>query len=88
MELSTITKSIIAFCTLVVSVGTPIMNMDLHWLPQGVANTIAIVVGAAGLIVHYLTPNTTINPSVAASQSVKLVPPRGKKRVAKNTPSV
>lgn len=76
MQLSEITKSIVTFCTLVISVGTPILNMDLHWLPQGVANTISLVVAAAGLVVHYLAPNTTTNPTVAAEQSVRLRKPR------------
>lgn len=69
MQLSEITKSIVTAATLIVSIGTLVLHGSL---PANVATGISIAVGAAGLVVHYLAPNTTDDPQVAATQSVRL----------------
>lgn len=76
MQLSEITKSIVTAATLVVSIGTLILHETSGFLPTPVATTISVVVGVAGVIVHYLAPNTTTNAAVAATQSVRLRKPR------------
>lgn len=76
MQLSEITKSIVTAATLIVSVGTLILHETSGFLPGSAATVISVVVGVAGLIVHYLAPNTTTNPKVAERQSVRLRKPR------------
>lgn len=72
MQISEINKTIINVCTLVVSVGTPILSFTTGILPPNVAFWVSGVVAVAGAIVHWATPNTTTDPHVAATQSVKL----------------
>jgi hypothetical protein len=74
MQLSEINKTIINVCTLVVSVGTPILSFTTGILPPNVAFWISGVVAVAGAVVHWAVPNTTTDPQVAATQSVKLKP--------------
>lgn len=81
MQLSEITKSVVTVATLVVSIGTLVLQYTTGFLPQNVALWISAIVGAAGAIVHYLAPNTTNDPIVAETQSVRL-----KKRPAKRIP--
>lgn len=71
-EFSSITKAVIQVLTLVVAVGTPLLSYTTGILPEKVAYTISAVVGISGTILHYIAPNTTTNPEVAQSQSVKL----------------
>lgn len=80
MQLSEITKTIVTAATLVVSVGTLILHETAGFLPVKVATAISVAVGVAGIIVHYFAPNTTTNPTVAATQSVRL---RGARKPAR-----
>jgi hypothetical protein len=74
MNLSEIKKTVISVLTLVVSVGTPLLNyLGIFNLPANVVYTISTVVAIAGSILHYLVPNTTTDPEVAQRSSVKLV---------------
>jgi hypothetical protein len=72
VSLSSVKKTVINVLTIVVTVGP--------WIAQAVgvinvpaAALISGVLATAGAILHYLAPNTTTNPQVAATQSVKLV---------------
>lgn len=84
MQLSEITKTIINVCTLVVSVGTLVVSYTTGILPPTVAFWVSGVIAVAGAVLHYLAPNTTTDPHVAATQSVKLKPATGVHKV--NTP--
>jgi hypothetical protein len=73
-SLSSVKKTVINVLTIVVTVGP--------WVAQavGAINVPAAAVISSGLalvgaVLHYLVPNTTTNPQVAATQSVKLVSP-------------
>jgi hypothetical protein len=73
MALSEIRKTIINMATLVVSIGSLILGFPgIHLLPAPMSVTISLVVAVAGAVVHYLTPNVTNDPHVAATQSVRL----------------
>lgn len=75
--LSSAKKSIIQIATLVIAIGTPALNWAgvIH-LPPNVLLAISTVVAIAGSVLHYLVPNTTTNPVLAARSSVKLVAAR------------
>lgn len=73
--LSHVYKTVIQVVTLLLS-ATPLILKVLNEPPfQG--TTTAVVVSAAlalvGTLLHYNVPNTTTDPAVAATQSVKLV---------------
>lgn len=72
MQLSSITKTIISVCTLVVSIGAPLLSYTTGWLPPQVSFVISGVVALAGSVLHYLAPNTTTDPELAKVQSVVL----------------
>jgi protein-S-isoprenylcysteine O-methyltransferase Ste14 len=74
MNLSSVKKAVINVLTLVLSVGPWILEAAnaIHVDPTTLAG-ITGVLAVIGSIVHYLAPNTTTNPDVAATQSVKLV---------------
>ena len=72
MQISEITKTVVNVATLVVSVGTLILHYTNGFLPGSAAAVVSVVVAVAGAIVHYLAPNTTTNPHVAQTQSVRL----------------
>jgi hypothetical protein len=72
MALSEITKTLVNAATLVVSVGTLVLHYTNGFLPANVAVVVSVVVSVAGMVVHYLAPNTTTNPVVADTQSVRL----------------
>jgi hypothetical protein len=75
MQLSEINKTIINVCTLIVAVGAPVVSaLNSQALPPAVGVTIGAIVAIAGAVVHWATPNTTTDPQVAATQSVKLKP--------------
>jgi len=58
----------------VVAVGPGVANaVGVINLPA--AAVISGVLALLGAILHYLAPNTTTDPNVAANQSVKLVKP-------------
>lgn len=76
MQLSQITKTIVTAATLVLSVGTMILHETSGFLPAKLAGIVSVVVGVAGIIVQYLAPNTTTDPTVAATQSVRLKKPK------------
>lgn len=73
MQLSEVKKSVINVLTLVLAIGTPALNYAgiLH-LPDDVVVVISTVLGIAGALLHYLVPNTTTDPVVAQTQSVRL----------------
>jgi hypothetical protein len=77
MNFTSIRKTIINVLTVVVTAGPWILNA-LGMFPGGEksAAIVSAVLGVAGVILHYLVPNTTTDPSVAAVQSVKLVNPK------------
>ena len=76
MQLSEIKKAVISILTLVIAIGTPALDyIGVLHLPANVALIISTIVGVAGSVLHYLVPNTTTDPTVAASSSVKLVTP-------------
>jgi len=75
MHLSEVNKAIINVLTLVVAVGTPLaslLNSDL--VPAKVGVVVGGVVAVAGAVLHYFVPNTTTDPRVAATESVRLKP--------------
>jgi protein-S-isoprenylcysteine O-methyltransferase Ste14 len=72
MQISEITKTIVNVATLIVSVGTLVLHYTTGFLPANVAVWISVIVGIAGAIVHYLAPNTTTDPTIAKTQSVRL----------------
>lgn len=82
MQLSEITKTIVNVATLIVSVGTLVLHYTTGFLPVNVATIISVTVAVAGAIVQYLAPNTTSDPEVARTQSVRLRKPRTRKPVA------
>lgn len=74
MDLSAVKKSVINVLTLVIAIGTPALDyLGVLHLPGNVALVISTVVGLAGAILHYLVPNTTTDPHIAKTQSVRLV---------------
>lgn len=77
MALSEIRKTIINVATLVVSIGSLILGFPgIHLLPPTVSVVLSLVVAIAGAIVHYLTPNETDDPQIAATESVRLRQPK------------
>jgi hypothetical protein len=76
MNLTSIRKTVINVLTVVLTAGPWILDA-LKLFPGGTAATatVSAVLGVIGVILHYLVPNTTTNPQVAATQSVKLVSP-------------
>lgn len=82
MQISEITKTIVNVLTLVVSVGTLILHYTTGFLPANVAVVVAGIVAVAGAVLQYLAPNTTTNPKVAETQSVRLRKPRVAKTAA------
>lgn len=77
MNFNSIRKTILNALTVLVTAGPWILNA-LNAFPGGEksAAVVSAVLGVAGVILHYLVPNTTTDPSVAAVQSVKLVAPK------------
>lgn len=73
MQLSEVKKSVINVLTLVLAIGTPALNYAgiLH-LPGNVVLAVSTVLAIAGSVLHYLVPNTTTDPVVAQTQSVRL----------------
>lgn len=79
MQISEITKTIVNVATLVVSIGTLVLQYTTGFLPANVAFWISGGVALAGAVLQYLAPNTTTDPEVAKTQSVRLrvvKPPR------------
>lgn len=75
MNLTAVRKAVINVMTAVVT-ATPWILNALHQAPfQGTqtAALVSTVLGLIAFVAHYLVPNTTTDPSVAASSSVKLV---------------
>ena len=72
MKLSEIRKTVITVLGLVVSVGAPILHIAGGFLPAPAVLLISSVVGVATMVLNYLVPNTTTDPQVAATQSVRL----------------
>lgn len=77
MTISSIKKTIINVLTVVVTTGPWVLHA-LNMFPGGTAaaTLVSVALGIAGIVLHWLVPNTTTNPNVAATQSVKLVTPR------------
>jgi hypothetical protein len=74
MQFSEIKKSAIAVATLVVSVTPWILRaMEVEPFKGTAAATfVSSVLGVLGIVAHYLVPNTTDDPLVAARSSVVL----------------
>lgn len=81
MELSAITKTVVNVLTVVVTAGPWVLDA-LHVFPGGTAaaTIVSSVLGVAGVILHYLAPNTTANPAVAEKQSVRLTTKKRRSR--------
>lgn len=84
MELSAVTKTVVNVATLVVSVGTLVLHYTNGFLPANVAVWVSGIVAAAGAVVHFLAPNTTTDPVVAETQSVRL---KGNKPARRHRPA-
>ena len=74
MNFTSVKKTVINVLTLVLTVGPLILQVAgaIHLDPS----LLALITGGlavAGSVLHYLAPNTTTDPDVAANQSVKLV---------------
>ena len=76
MSFSSIRKTIINILTIVLTIG-PWIAQAVGVISVPAAGVISGVVALAGAILHYLVPNTTTDPNVAANQSVILRPPKG-----------
>jgi hypothetical protein len=76
VNITAIKKTVINVLTVIVSAGPWVLDA-LHLFPGGTAaaTVVSSVLGIIGIVLHYLVPNTTTNPQVAATQSVKLVSP-------------
>lgn len=77
MSLSSIRKSVINVLTIVVT-ATPWILSEMNVEPfkgTATAAVVSSVLGLIGVALHYKVPNTTTDPTVAATQSVKLVDP-------------
>lgn len=73
-QLSEVYKALIQALTLIVAIGAPTLDyLGAIHVPGNVVLIFSGLVGLAGTVLHYLVPNTTTNPAVAATQSVKLV---------------
>ena len=71
---SEVKKAVINVLTLILVIGTPTLDyIGVLHLPDNVVLALSTVIGIAGAVLHYLVPNTTTNPAVASTQSVKLV---------------
>lgn len=76
MNLSAIRKAVINVLTVVLTIGGPTLDyLGVIHVPGNVILVISGLIGLAGSVLHYLVPNTTLDPNVAATQSVKLVSP-------------
>lgn len=75
MELSVFTKAIVNVLTVLVT-AIPWVLKGLDVLPgtsgTTLATVISIVGGVLGAVLHLLAPNTTTDPHIAATQSVRL----------------
>lgn len=73
-QLSEVKKAVIQVLTWIGVIGAPTLEYAgaIH-IPGNVVLIISAIIGIAGTALHYLVPNTTTNPAVAATQSVKLV---------------
>lgn len=75
MQLSEIKKSLINVLTIVVTAGPWILKaMNVFPGSEGtqIATLLSSVLGIAAVALHYLVPNTTTDPIVAQTQSVRL----------------
>lgn len=75
MQLSEVRKTVINVLTAVVT-ATPWILRAMEVAPfkdTAVATTVSAVLGIVAIVLHYLVPNTTTLPEVAATSSVKLV---------------
>lgn len=85
MQFSEIRKTVINVLTVVVTAGPWVLKaMDILPGSSGtaIATVVSAVLGVAGVLLHYLVPNTTDNPQVAETSSVVYRPKAGRKKVA------
>lgn len=76
MQFSEIRKTIINIATTIVAATPWVLQTEgVVSLPPSVIAVISGVLGLAGWLVHYWTPNVTTDPAVAATSSVKLKSP-------------
>lgn len=80
MQLSEIWKSVINVATTIVAASPWILNAEgvIH-LPTSVVAVVSLVLGGAGWIVHYFTPNETSDSTRAVGRSVRV---KGERPVA------
>lgn len=86
MQFSEIKKTVINVLTVVVTAGPWILDA-LNLFPGGTvaATLVSSVLGVAGVILHYLVPNTTDDPEKARTQSMVYKPDFAAKKVAKTS---
>lgn len=72
MQLSELTKTLVNVLGLVIAVGGYAVNDATGLVPDGVAKWIAFGIGVATVLVSYLAPNQTSDPSRAVGRSVRL----------------
>lgn len=84
MNLSEIKKTVINVLTVVATAGPWVLDA-LHLFPGGTAaaTVVSSVLGIIGTVLHYLAPNTTTNPKVAETQSVRMKTARKPRRARK-----
>lgn len=87
MALSEIKKTIINVLTIAVTAGPWVLDA-LNLFPGGLvaATFVSSLLGIAGVILHYLVPNTTDDPVKAKTQSMVYKPDLEAKRAARKVP--
>lgn len=90
MQLSEIRKELINVASVIVAAGPWVLQAEgVVTLPTGVVAAISLVLGAAGWVIHYFTPNETSDPARVAGRSVRLKgeKPAPSKLGTRSTPS-
>lgn len=84
MQFSEIKKTVINVLTAVVTAGPWILDA-LNLFPGGIvaATFVSSILGVAGVILHYLVPNTTNDPEKARTQSMVYKPEKVTRSVPK-----
>lgn len=85
MQFSEIKKTVINVLTVVVTAGPWVLDA-MNVFPGGTvaATFVSSILGVAGVVLHYLVPNTTNDPEKAKTQSMAYKPDAGAK-VAKTS---
>lgn len=72
MQLSEVTKTVVNVLGLLIAVGGYAVNDATGLLPDGVAKWVAFGIGVATVVVSYLAPNQTTDPTRAVGRSVRV----------------